>query len=168
MAPQTGRTVSKWVGFHIGNAANTAIRWIPVNSISALGHVYDETDLSAWMDAVKGSLPNMPDAPVDISGPFDTTADSSNDTALSGSHTILSAIMAAQVTTVTPLTLDVRIGIRHNWESGEPQFGITGSATSGYWLKDYTFDPGAGTYNAAFRLFPGSSLPVFGTCDETT
>jgi hypothetical protein len=168
MAVQTGRTVNKWVQFHTGTATQTAVRWLPVNSISVLGHVYDDVDLTAWMDAVKGSLPNMPDAPIDIAGPWDTTADSANDTAMSGSHTILNAIMAAQVTTVTPLTLDVRIGMRHTWETGEPQFGLTATATSGYWLKDYTFDPSTGMYQASYRLFPGSSLPAFGTSEETT
>jgi hypothetical protein len=164
MAVQTGRTVSKFTQFHIGNSGNAAIRWIPVDSISALGHTYDETDLTAWMDAVKGSLPNMPDAPVDIGGPFDTTADSANDTALSGSHTILSAIAGA----MTPLTLDVRIGIRHAWETGEPNFGISATATSGYLCTAYNVDLGAGKYSASFRLFPGSSLPAFGSSDETT
>jgi hypothetical protein len=164
----TGRTDSKWIEFHIGSAGNTAIRWIPIDSLSAVGHVYDETDLSAWADAVKASLPNMPDAPIEIGGPFDTKADAAADTSLSGSHTILSAIMTAQRTTITPLTLDVRFGMQHAYTSGEPQFGLTATATSGYWLKDYTVDPGTGKYRASWRLFPGSSLPDWGTGAETT
>jgi hypothetical protein len=167
MAVQTGRTVSKWVSFNLGDAGNGALRTIPVDSISALGITYDETDLTAWMDAVKGSLPNMPDAPIDITGPFDTTA-ATTVGSLSGSHAVLAAILAAQVTTITPLTVDVRIGIRHTWETGEPNFGLTATATSGYYLSKYDVDLGAGKYSASFRLVAGSSLPAFGTSDETT
>jgi len=164
MAVQTGRTVSKHVQFHIGNATNAAIRWIPIDTLSAVGVTYDETDLTAWMDAVKGMLPNMPAAPIDIGGPWDTTADSTNDTALSGSHTILNGINGG----ATPLTLDIRIGMRHTWETGEPNFGITASATSGYLCTAYNVDFGSQRYTAHFDLFPGSSLPAFGTSDETT
>lgn len=163
MAAQTGRTVFKWVSFNVGDSGNATIRTIPINSLSALGVTYDETDVTAWMDAVKGALPNMPDAPIDISGPFDTTAAAAAGS-LSGSHTILSAINGA----MTPLTLDVKIGIRHAWEADEPQFGITATATSGYICTAYNVDLSSMTYSASFRLFPGSSLPAFGTAAETT
>lgn len=163
MAVQTGRTTSKWVQFIVGDSGNDTLRQIPINSLSALGVTYDESDVTAWMDAVRGVLPNMPDAPIDISGPFDTTAAAAV-ASLSGSHTVLSAINGA----LTPLTLDVRIGMRHAWETGEPNFGITATATSGYILTKYDVDLSSMTYNASFRLFPGSSLPAFGSSDETT
>ena len=163
MAVQTGRTVSKWVSFNLGDSGNGTLRTIPIDTLSACGVTYDETDLTAWMDAVKGVLPNMPSAPIDISGPFDTTA-AATVGSLSGSHTILSAINGA----LTPLTVDVRIGMRHAWETGEPNFGITATATAGYLCTSYNVDFGSQKYSAHFDLFPGSTLPAFGTSDETT
>lgn len=161
MAVQTGRTNQKWVSFNIDDSAGT-LRTIPVDSINGVGLTYDEVDLTAFQDAIKGALPAHPDVAITITGPFDTTAANSAGT-LSGSHTILSAINGAQ----TPLTLDVQVGIRHAWEAGEPQFGITSSATSGFLCFDYQVDVNAGKYSAKFRMFPGSSAPAWGTAAET-
>jgi hypothetical protein len=161
MTANTGRTDLKWVQFNIDDSGGT-LRSIPINSLSVVGVTYDEQDLTAFQDAVKGMLPAMPDAPIDFGGPFDTTAAQAAGT-LSGSHTILSATNGG----TTPLTLDIQIGIRHAWESGEPQFGITSSATSGYLVTKYTVDPSTGTYTARAVLFPGSSLPAWGTTAET-
>jgi hypothetical protein len=105
----------------------------------------------------------MPDAPIEISGPFDTTA-AAVSPALSGSHTVLSALNGA----TTPQTLDVQIGMRHAWESGEPQFGLTATATSGYIVTSYIPNPQEGTYTARLVLYPGSALPAWGTAAETT
>ena len=109
----------------------------------------------------------MPDAPIEISGPFDTTAvQSASGTGvaptLSGSHTVLSAINGLSV----PLSLDIQFGIRHTWETGEPQFGISQSATSGYLCTSYTVDASTMTYSAKFVLLPGSALPAWGTAAE--
>lgn len=167
MAANTGRTVSRWTSFYVYDSSGT-LRQIPVSTISAVGVTFDEVDLTALQDAVKGALPNMPDAPISISGPLDTSAAVAAASGLSGSHTVLAPLAAAVAAgTAVPLSLDVRIGIRHAWESGEPQFGITSSATSGYLLTAYTVDPVASTYSAEFRLFPGSALPAFGTAAET-
>jgi len=161
MAAQTGRTNQKWVSFNIDDSAGT-LRTIPVDSINGVGLTYDEVELTAFQDAIKGVLPAHPDVAIAITGPFDTTAANTAGT-LSGSHTILSAINGAQ----TPLTLDVQVGIRHAWEAGEPQFGITSSATSGCLCFDYQVDVNAGKYSAKFRMFPGSSAPAWGTAAET-
>lgn len=167
MTANTGRTVSKWTDFRLHDTSAT-LRRIPVMTISAVGVTFDETDLTALQDAVKGALPNMPDAPISITGPFDTSAAVAVGAGLSGSHTVLSALAAAVAAgTAVPLSVDIQIGIRHAWESGEPQFGLTASATSGYLLTAYTVDPNAGTYSAEFRLFPGSSLPAWGTAAES-
>ncbi len=167
MTVQTGRTTKEFLQFIIGDAGNGTLRRLAIDSISALGHQFDETDLTAWMDAVKTSLPGIPGAPLDITGQWSTIAAAAVPSE-SGSHTILQGIKTSQLTTITPLTLDVRLGIRHVWEAGEPQFGLTGTATSGYWLKNYTYDPSTNKFSAQFRLFPGSSLPDFGTAAETT
>ena len=160
MAAQTGRTTNKFTNFIVDDSAGT-IRSIPVDSINGVGLTYDETELTAFQDAIKGALPAHPDCVITITGPFDNTAAAASPT-LSGSHTVLAAINGAQ----TPLTLDVQVGIRHTWESGEPQFGVTSSATSGFLCFDYQPDVNAGKYSAKFRMYPGSSAPAWGTAAE--
>lgn len=155
MAAQTGRTTSKWTVFKVDDSSGT-LRQIAVDSINGVGLVYDEVELTAFQDAIKGALPAHPDVTITITGPFDTTADT-------GSHTVLSGIVGG----VTPLSLDVQVGIRHAWEPGEPQFGITSSSTSGFLCFDYQPDLNTGKYSAKFRMFPGSSAPAWGTAAET-
>ena len=166
MASQTGRTVSRWVNFIIEDSG-TALREIPINTLSVCGVVYEEQDLTAFQDAVKGALPNMPDAPIEISGPFDSSAAQTASAsgvapALSGSHTVLSAINGLSVA----LSLDIQFGIRQTWMTNEPQFGISQSSTSGYLCTNYTVDVSTMTYSAKFVLMPGSSLPAWGTGAE--
>lgn len=161
MATQTGRTVSKWVNFQCDDSAGT-LRTIPVNNVSIVGLVYDEVDVHAYQDAVMSALPGMPDAPIEISGPFDSSAAAAAGT-LSGSHTVLSALAGV----ATPLTLDVQFGVRHTWEAGEPQFGITATAANGYICTSYVVDPNNMTYTAKFVLYPGSAAPAWGTAAET-
>ena len=161
MTALTGRTTSNWIDFIVQDSGAT-LRSIPVNTINGLGLNYEETDLTAFQDAIKGALLGQPDCSIDIAGPFDTTAAASAGT-LSGSHTILSAIVGV----LTPLAIDVQVGIRAAWESGAPQFGITSTATSGFLCSNYSVDVGAGTYTAKFVMFPGSSAPAWGTAAET-
>ena len=88
--------------------------------------------------------------------------------ALSGSHTVLSALSAAQAAgTAVPLSFGCYFGIRHYWETGEPVFGLTSSATNGCLLFEYTVDPGNATYTAKFRMSPGSAVPAWGTAAIT-
>jgi hypothetical protein len=160
MTANTGRTVSKWVAVHIGDTAN-AMRTIPVNSLNGVGLAYTEADVTAWMDAIKGALPEQPDCVLTLQGPFDTSA-AATQGALSGSHTILSADVGG----VIPRSVDVQIGIRHAWESGEPQFGITRTATSGFLIRTYEVDLSSMTYTATLGMYPGSSAPAWGTTAE--
>lgn len=167
MAAKTGRTVSKRVNFVIDDSAAT-IRDIPINSLSVVGIVYEEQDVTAFQDAVMGRLPNMPDAPIDISGPFDTTAAQAAsgtgvEPALSGSHTVLEPLNGL----MTPLTVDIQFGIRQTWETGEPQFGITATAANGYIVTSYTVNADDMTYSARLVLYPGSAAPDWGTAAET-
>lgn len=155
MTANTGRTTSKWVEFHVDDSAGT-LRKIPVNNVSGAGLTFDEVELTAYGDAAKGVLFGHPDMTISISGPFDTTAST-------GSHIVLSGIVGLQV----PLSLDIRVGMRHAWEAGEPQVGLTATATSGFLCSEYIPDVNAGTYSAKFRLYPGSDLPAWGTAAET-
>jgi hypothetical protein len=160
MTANTGRTTFKHLQFLVHDG--TALRAIPINRLNAVGVQYDEQDLTAFQDAVKGALPTMPDAPISVSGPFDSSAAASAPT-LSGSHTVLSGLCGG----MTPRSLDIQFGVRHTWEAGEPQFGITSSATSGYICTSYVVDPSTMSYTATFKLLPGSSLPAWGTAAES-
>lgn len=160
MTANTGRTVDKYVTFLIDDSGGT-LREIPVDSIGGVGLTYEEFDLTAFQDAVKGVLLGQPDASLTITGPFDTTVAGTPPT-LSGSHTVLSAIDGGN----TPLAFDVRIGIRHTWEAGEPTFGITGTTTAGCLVSDYQFT-GAGKYSAKLRIAAGSTAPVWATAAHT-
>lgn len=162
MAVQTGRTVSGFCKFIIGDSGNGTLRQLPVSGFSALGASYELTDMSAFQDAVKGALLNTPEAPFSIHCPWDTSAAAAS-SSLSGSHTILSALVGA----MTPLTVDFQFGIRHAWETGEPNWGITATATSGYICHRYVLNDDF-SCDADFVPFPGSSLAAFGTSDETT
>lgn len=172
MAAQTGRTVSKWCKFQIDDSAGT-LRDLPINTINGVGLTFDEVDLTAFQDAVKGALQGQPDFTLTIGGPLDTSAAqaasaSGAAAALSGSHTVLNALMAAAAAgTDSPLAFGFYVGIRHYWETGEPAFGITGTTTNGMRIFEYTIDPSAMTYSAKFRMNPGSAIPAWGTAAYT-
>lgn len=163
MAVQTGRTVDKWTRFLVDDSGGTP-REIPIDSISPVGFVYDEEDLTAYQDQVKGYLAKHPDCPIEITGPWDTTAvaaaaASAAAPVLSGSHTVLNVVSAP--TFQTPLGLCVCYGVRHYWEAGEPVFGIVSpSATQGYICTKYVKE--GPKYSARFVPYPGST-PAWGT-----
>lgn len=154
MASQTGRTTKRWVAFLIDDSGGT-LRNIPVNSVNGVGLEYEEADVTAFTDAIVNVLPGTPDLTIEIAGPFDNTAST-------GSHTVLSGIVGGS----TPLSMDIQVGIRHAWESGEPQFGITSSSTSGMLCTKYTVDMENMTYSATFKVM-GGTAPAWGTTAET-
>lgn len=157
------RTVTKFMRFLVDDSAGTP-REIPVDSVSPVGFTYDESDVTAFQDAVKGYLAAHPDAVIEITGPL------SNDAAvaaagtgaaptLSGSHTVLAPISA--VTFTTPLGLCVAWGFDGYWATGDMVFGIVApSATSGYICTRYQVD--GNKYSARFVPFPGT-VPAWGT-----
>lgn len=161
MTANTGRTVKRWVDVRIDDSGGT-LRSIPVSSIGGVGLDYPEVELVAFQDAIKGVLLDTPEFETEISGPFDTTAAQTAGT-LSGSHTILNGVNGGS----TPLTFDVQIGIRHAWESGEPQFGITSSAANGVLVTGYQVNLEDMTYTAKIVMAAGSAAPAWGTAAET-
>ena len=163
MAAQTGRTVSKWTRFVVDDSAGT-LREIPISSINGVGLTHDEKESWALQDAIKTVLSDTPDCAIEVTGPFDTAAavaaaGSAATPTLSGSHTVLTGIVGLSV----PLSLGVYIGVRHYWETGEPTFGISSSATAGFVCTSYVIDPAAMTYTAKFRVYPASTAPAWGT-----
>ena len=163
MAAQTGRTVSRWTRL-IVDASTGTLREPAFDSLSVCGIVYEEKDTTAFQDAIANALPGMPSCPIDITGPFDNSplvaiATSGNAPAISGSHLVLQPINGLY----TPLALGLLIGIGHYWETGEPVFGITGTATNGFICTKYTVDFASMKYSASFRVKSGSASPAWGT-----
>ena len=159
----TGRTVTRFTRFLVDDSSGTP-REIPVETIGAVGLVYEETDLTAYQDALMGFLAGHPDAPIEITGPFSNSAAVAAAAtgvapALSGSHTVLQPISAPTFT--TPLGLAVMIGIRGYWTTGDPVFGVVApSATEGYVCTKYTVE--GEKYSAKFVVYPGST-PAWGS-----
>ncbi len=164
MAVQTGRTQGKYIKVQIGDVGDV-IRDIPVATISGVGITADTVDLTALQDALEGALPGQGKVEIPITGPYDTAnAQAASTTtqapALSGSHTILS--VAGMNNGSVPRSFGVYIGIRHNWEAGEPVFGITKSAANGCLVRDYTFSDD-GIYSATIYVYAGSAIWAWGT-----
>jgi len=157
----TGRTVTRWTRFAVDDSAG-APREIPVDSISPVGFTSDEVEVTAYQDAVKTYLAGHPDAPIEVSGPFDNSAAaalaaSGAAPTLSGSHTVLAGIYGLG----TPLGLWIGFGIRGYWTTGDPAFGVVApGAASGYLCTKYTVE--GEKYTARFVPYPGT-VPAWGT-----
>lgn len=163
----TGRTTEKFIYVIVGDAGN-ALREIPVDSIGDTGLKFESKDVTAWQDAIKNALSGQPAAPIELTGPFDNSAAvaapaSAAAHALSGSHTVLSAINGDNL----PHTLQIEFGIQGNWATGSPVFGLQRAiaSNSGYTLTEYTVS--GGKYKAHFEPM-GSVAPAWGTAQLTT
>jgi hypothetical protein len=156
MAAQTGRTHAKFLELHVDDSGGTLRQVTGFRGVSNVGMTYDTLDVTALADAIKNNVLGHPDAPLECTFVFDNTAST-------GSHIVLAGIVGGQ----TPLALDLRFGIRHTWESGEPTFGITGSSVNGYLCASYTVNPADQTCTARFVLAPGSAAPAWATTAHT-
>lgn len=149
MTANTGRTNVKWIGVFIDNAGGTLTDVSAYcKDVGSFGLERDEQDVTAYGDGVKNVTIGRPDAPLEFKFQWDTT---------------IFALLNALGTT-TPRTIDIRVGIEHAWEAGEPCFGITSSATSGYVLKDLKATDSEIT--ASFRV-KGSTAPEWATAAHT-
>ena len=155
MTANTGRTNAKHIKIYLDNSGGTLTDLSAYGiEIGQVGLNHETTDVTAFSDGVRNITIGRPEAPLQWSGPFDTVL-----------HAHMVALLAAVAAgTNSPLSLDIRVGIRHAWEDGEPQFGITQSATSGYLLHSYTTD--GVTWSAQFDVF-GPTAPAWGTAAET-
>ena len=152
MTANTGRTHAKHITVKLDNSGGTLTDISAyVNSIGTVGLTYESQDVTAFSDGSKNIVIGQPTAALTIGGPFDTVI-----------HSQMIGINGA----VTPLSLDIQIGIRHAWEAGEPQFGITSSATVGYLCTGYVVDMSANTWSATLDVF-GATAPAWGTAAET-
>jgi len=156
----TGRTVAKFAKFQIESSTG-AMADIPVNSFGSVGLTYGETDVSALQEALTSILNGQGSFSTTISGPFDNkaiTAASGTGArpALSGSHTVLSALNGAQ----TPRSFGIYFGIQGDWATNDPVFGAIDSVI----VSQYTVDPSSMTYTAKISTAGNrTNDPAWGT-----
>ena len=158
MASLTGRTNAKHIRVFL-DAVGGSLTEITAytRSVGSVGLTHDTADVTSYSDGTKNVSIGQPSAPLQFSGPFDTTA-----------HTLFTGLEAAggRLTTGDGLSLDIRIGIRATAdETDEPQFGITGSATIGYQLVNYTLGSDL-NWTATLEPF-GPTVPAWSTSVET-
>lgn len=152
MSAQTGRTHAKHITVKLDNAGGTLTDITAyINTVGTIGVTHETQDVTAWSDGAKNVVIGQPSMPLTIGGPWDTAI-----------HAHMTAINGA----ATPLSLDIQIGIRHAWEAGEPQFGITSSASSGYLCHSYAYDPNANTWSAQLDVY-GPVAPAWDTVAES-
>lgn len=163
MAPQTGRTPSKFVRVIIGDSSNV-LREVPVNKIGNVGLTYPEVDLTAIQDALRGFLQGIPNFSMTLGGPLDSSAavaiaTTGNAPTLSGSHTVLYPLNGLMV----PRSFGILIGIRHYYETGEPAFTISQSSTSGMLVSEYQViqNGEAMEYSCKLMMYPASTAPTW-------
>jgi len=157
----TGRTSPRFAKFQIEDSAGT-LRDVPVTTLGNVGITYEEIDVTALQELVKGYLSGQGDFGLDITGPFDNTAaaaaSASGEAAsahLSGSHTVLEPLDGA----MTPRAFGVYFGVQADWSTGDPVFGADNSCI----ITNYTVDPAAGTYTCRLVHVSGGTAPDWGT-----
>jgi hypothetical protein len=129
----TGRTPDKYIKVTIEDNGGV-MRDIPCNEIGGIGINYAEQDVSALQEALTSVLNGQGSFSTTISGPFDNkvaVAESGSGArpALSGSHTVLSAMNGVQ----TPRSIGFYFGIQGDWATNDPVFGgIDCILVSGY------------------------------------
>ncbi len=149
MGVQTGRTNNKWIGFFLDNSGGTLTDLsLYLKSINAVGITYDQQDVTGAAEVVKNYTVGWGDAPISVTFQFDNA---------------VLAHLAALPTTL-PLSLDVRFGIRQTQVTGEPQFGISMTSTSGYTICKLMANQ-TDDITADFCVF-GATAPAFGTTNE--
>ena len=156
MTALTGRTNAKHITVKLDIAAGTFTDISAyVSSVGTVGLTHETTDVTAYSDGVKNVTIGQPSAPIQLSGPFDTTM-----------HGYMTGYTDGRQTDASGLSFDVYIGVRTTWESGAPCFGITGSASAGYQVTSYTVDGSGMTWSATLQPF-GSTAPAWATTAHT-
>ena len=154
MAVQTGRTLQDFIKLYLSSGA--AMVDMKIDSLGDYGLNYPETEMSSWSDAIKGVLVGQPDAfTLDFGGPIDNTA-----------TTGPSTILRSKVGSNTASSFDIQIGVRHTWEAGEQQFGMTADISDNFGVIVTKYSESGGKYSARIAITPGSPLPAFGTAAE--
>lgn len=150
MAAQTGRSNNKFIGFFLDNSSGVLTDLTPyTKDVGDVGPDYEKMDVSAFSDGSKNVTVGLPAVPLTITFVWDSV--------------VLTHLAA--LNPVTPLSLDIRFGVRQTYTAGEPQFGISMSATSGYVLTGFKCK-NTESIIANFDVY-GATAPAFGTAAET-
>lgn len=156
MAVQTGRTIQEFEKLLMG-AAGGSMTDMKINSRGEIGIDYTEEEMSAWSDTVKGVIMGQANFSLDFGGPVDNTASTGPSTLLRSWHA-----------NHTLLSFDLQQGVRHAWESGEQQFGLTGVIATNTGVIVTKYKESGGMYSATIRCTAGcATLPAWGTAAET-
>lgn len=157
----TGRSSPKYAKFQLEDTGGV-LRDIPVMSFGEVGITYDELDVSAFQDVIKGFMAGMGTFALTISGPFDNSAavaasgsGAAAGASLSGSHTVLSALNGG----LTPRAFGVYFGIQANWATGDPVFGGDNSVI----VTSYVVNFDTATYTAKIAHVGAGTAPAWGT-----
>jgi len=155
MTAQTGRTVQDFTSLLIG-AAGGSMNIIKVDTLGDIGLDYPEEEISAFVDGCKGVLVGKPGFELDFTGPVDNTA-----------TTGTSILLRSWAGVMTALSFDVQIGIRHAWEAGEPQFGLSGVVASNSGIMITKYKESGSHFSGRMRLISGSAvIPAWGIAAE--
>jgi hypothetical protein len=150
MTVNAGRTNIKFVGFWLDNSGGTLTDLTAyLKTPGSVGPQYDVSNVEGVSDGSKNIVVGIPAMPLSIEFVFDTV--------------VLAHLTA--LNPLTPLSLDVRYGIRQAQVTGEPQFGISMSTTSGYVITGIKVN-GVESITATFDVY-GPTAPAFGTTNET-
>jgi len=148
MAAQTGRTNKKYIQFWLDNSAGTLTDLSAYcTNVGTYGLKFPTDSVTGYSDFVENVTNGRPSAPLTITFAKDT------------------AVFAhlAALNRNTPLSLDIREGIRQSQVTGEPCFGISSSATSGYLFGSWTATDTE--YICEFDVF-GPVCPDFATTNH--
>lgn len=156
----TGRTVSRHIKVQLEDSGGV-MRDIPIATIGNIGITYDEVDVSALQEAVKGMLNGQGNFSTQITGPFDNTAavtasasGEASEDHLSGSHTVLNPLNGSN----TPRAFGIYIGVQADWATGDPVFGADNCVI----VSNYTCTDGV-NYSATITHVSGGTAPAWGT-----
>ncbi len=158
----TGRTSPRFCKVQIEDSGGT-MRDFPVKTVGNVGLTYEELDVSAMQELVKGFLTGQATFSLTLTGPFDnkaaTTASATTEAAaahLSGSHTVLQPLNGG----LTARSFGVYFGIQADWATGDPVFGAVDCVL----VSEYTVDPGAGTYSCKItKAATAANDPAWGS-----
>ena len=148
MTVNTGRTNAKYIQFWLDNSAGQLTDLSAYcKSVGTYGLTFPTQSVTAYSDFVENVTNGRPTAQLTITFVKDT------------------AVFAhlAALSRTTPLSLDIREGIRQSQVTGEPCFGISSSATSGYLLGSFTANDT--DYICTFDVF-GPVAPDFATTNH--
>lgn len=148
----TGRTNEKWTSVLLDDTGGTLTdRSTYLKSVNGYGLKFNEQDVTGIGEAIKNITIGRPESPITLVWQFDT---------------VIYAHLISLVNRMTPLSLDIRTGIGHAWVTGEPTFGITSSATSGYVLTSLMIGNNSSDITSVFNVV-GGTAPDFATTAHT-